>query len=495
MSEKRLKLHWVTAIIEVLQTAKEMILPLLVLVFAKGFNSSGSGKWYLDYLSFIIFGVIIISFAILGIIKWKRFEYWFEEEELRVEYGLFVKKKRYIPLDRIQSLDYTEGILHRPFKLVKVKVETAGNSSGKESEVELTAITKDAANWIEAEIAKAKQRRKTSGGTDYKAVDEEFEVVQEELKAKSVFQMNSKDLLILATTSGGIGIILSGVGIFLSQFADLIPFDLMYEEVSGFIKFGLLFVAIAVFLGFLVVWLLSVGMTFFSYYGFSVTLDQEDIVITKGLLEKKKMTVPLNRVQSVRIIENPVRQPFGYASVVIDSAGGGGDDGARINLFPLIKKNKVYEALSEIFPDLLVDVAVQKLPARSRAMYYRIDFIWMIPVLGAICYYFYPYGFYALLIVPIVMLFGVWQHRASGYALTGNQLTMRYRGFSVHTAFLMKKRIQSMDMKQNYFNRRNRVATISSNVKSGMSTFNAQIRHMEIEDAERIMAWYEPSGK
>lgn len=495
MSEKRLKLHWVTAIIEVLQTAKEMILPLLVLVFAKGFNSSGSGKWYLDYLSFIIFGVIIVSFAVLGIIKWKRFEYWFEEEELRVEYGLFVKKKRYIPLDRIQSLDYTEGILHRPFKLVKVKVETAGNSSGKESEVELTAITKDAANWIEAEVAKAKQRRKTNGLPEHGSVEDEFVDMQEEPSAKSIFHMNPKDLLILATTSGGIGIILSGVGIFLSQFADLIPFDLMYEEVSGFIKFGLLFVAIAVFLGFLVVWLLSVAMTFFSYYGFTVSLDQEDIVITRGLLEKKKMTVPLNRVQSIRIIENPVRQPFGYASVVIDSAGGGGADGAKINLFPLVKKKEIYGALSEVFPDLIVDVAVQKLPPRSRAMYFRIDFVWMLPVLGAICYYFYPYGLYSLLIVPIVMLFGVWQHRAAGYALTGNQLTMRFRGFSKHTAFLMKKRIQSMEMKQNYFNRRKEVATVASNVKSGMTVFKAQIRHMEIEDAERIIDWYQPSGK
>lgn len=33
------------------------------------------------------------------------------------------------------------------------------------------------------------------------------------------------------------------------------------------------------------------------------------------------MTVPLNRVQSVRIIENPFRQLFGYAAVAIDSAG------------------------------------------------------------------------------------------------------------------------------------------------------------------------------
>ena len=119
----------------------------------------GTGKWYLDYLTFIIFGVLLIVFFVTGIIKWKRFVYWFEDDELRIEYGLFVKKKRYIPFDRIQSLDYTEGILHRPLKLVKVKVETAGNTASLKSEAELTAITKEAAAQIEAEMAEAKRRK------------------------------------------------------------------------------------------------------------------------------------------------------------------------------------------------------------------------------------------------------------------------------------------------------------------------------------------------
>ena len=38
--------------------------------------------------------------------------------------------------------------------------------------------------------------------------------------------MTGKDLLILATTSGGIGLILSGVLIFLAQFADVLPIEL-----------------------------------------------------------------------------------------------------------------------------------------------------------------------------------------------------------------------------------------------------------------------------
>ena len=162
-----------------------------------------------------------------------------------------------------------------------------------------------------------------------------------EPQAKSVFTMSAKDLLILATTSGGIGIILSGAGIFLSQFADMIPFEWMYEEISGFIKFGAL-----AHCDCCVFWLCRcmgiIGrddiLVVLWFYGFAWM--NEDIVITRGLLEKKRMTVPLNRVQSVRIIENPFRQLFGYAAVAIDSAGGGGAEGAKINLFPLVKKNR-----------------------------------------------------------------------------------------------------------------------------------------------------------
>ena len=152
-----------------------------------------------------------------------------------------MKKKRYIPFDRIQSLDYTEGILHRPFKLVKVKVETAGSSTSKKAEAELTAITKEAAERIEREIADAK-----SGKRVLRVEDGEDAVefpIEEEPQAKPIFKMSAKDLLILATTSGGIGIILSGAAIFLSQFAELIPFEWMYEELSGFIKFGALLIA------------------------------------------------------------------------------------------------------------------------------------------------------------------------------------------------------------------------------------------------------------
>lgn len=493
MSNTRYKLHWITALIEMLKTLKEMIIPLLVLVFANGFKDEGTGLWYVDYWSYILFGILIITFLVTGIIKWKRFVYWFEDDELRIEYGLFVKKKRYIPFDRIQSLDYTEGILHRPLQLVKVKVETAGGSATSKAEADLTAITKEAASRIEFEMAEAKRRKEAV------EVDDEIEPVMEKEKeissAQSVFMMSIKDLFILATTSGGVGLILSGAFIFLMQFGEILPYETVYGELAKFVKFGALIVALALFAGLVVVWGISVAMTFLSYYNFSVVLEKEDIVITRGLIEKKRATVPLNRIQSVRIIENPLRQLFGYATVVIDNAGGGIGEGATINLFPLVKKVHINGPLQEIFPDISLEEPENKLPERGKRYYYRIDFLWMLPVIGAVTYFFFPYGLLSLVLLPIVIALGLWQHRSAAYAVSGQQLTMRYRGFRLQTVYLMKKRIQSMEMKQNYFHKKKNVATLSARVKSGASMLNAQVRHMEKAEAERILEWYEPSAK
>lgn len=489
MSNERYQLHWVTALLSVLKTLKEMIVPIVILVFVNGVNDTG--KWYFDYLTFIIFGFLIITFFVTGIIKWKRYVYWFEDNELRIEYGLFVKKKRYIPFDRIQSLDYTEGILHRPFNLVKVSVETAGGSASVKAEAELTAITKEAAEVIEREIAEAKKEKRepvdVAEGLD---LLNEVEVAP---SVQNIFSMSSKSLLALATTSGGVGLILSGVIVFLMQFIDVLPIEEIYAEVSIFIKSGVILIAILVILALLAVWGISVGMTFLAYYNFTVQVVDKDIVITRGLLEKRRVTVPLNRVQSVRVVANPLRQLFGYATVIIDNAGGGiSGEGAKINLFPLVKKGTIETPLKALFPELVLEKPTNKLPKRSKKFYYRIYCYLMMPVLAVTSYYLFPFGILSFLVIPVLILWGLSRHRSAAYEIYGNQLTMRFRGISVQTVYVMKKRIQSMQLKQNYFHRKSKVATVSASIKSGAIAFEAEVKHMEQQDAERILSWYEP---
>lgn len=499
MSEKN-RLHWVTAVIELLKTLKEAIIPLVVIVVANGIGREKSGNFWLDNLTLLIFGVFIVFTAVAGYIKWKRFVYWFEDGELRIEHGLFVKKKRYIPFERIQSVDYTEGILHRPFGLVKVKIETAGNSSVLEgAEADLTAVTREEADRVSTVISEAKRRRRT-GAQEVPESDEETvgavpaeEPVEE---AKTLFRMRRKEIFLLATFSGRIGLIFSGIAIFLSQFSDILPYEAIYDELVAFIRFGVFMVAAAVLALMLVGWVLSVAWTYLGFYGFTVSFDGDDLFISRGLLEKKRVTVPLKRIQAVRVSENPFQKLLGYVSVKVHSAGGSVQEaGSAIGLFPLVRKREVDGLLAELFPEIDSSLELNRMPERSRPFYYRLDFFWVLPLVAAAGYFLFPYGLLALLIIPVIILTGLWQHRSAGWAVTGRQLTVRWRDFTLHTVYVFRKRVQSLQERQTIFQKRRNVATVTAAFKSGVMPSKAPIRHIDEADADRLMDWYDPRNR
>jgi len=488
MSKEKYKLHPISALINFVKVLKEMLLPLIVIILANGFG--GDSGFLGNLFTFGMYGIILLLLLISGYVKWKRFRYWFEDEELRIEYGLFVKKKRYIPFERIQSLNYTEGIFHRPFGLVKVKVETAGGGATKEAEAELTAITKAAAEQIKKEMLAAKVRDPQL---------QEVELNEETLEIKEkppLYTMSQKDLIILASTSGGIGVFFSGLAVLVSQLSDVIPYEAIYNEIVVFIRFGVLMVALAIFAFILVAWLASVILTFINYYQFTIRLEDEDIIITRGLLEKKKMTIPLSRIQAVRIIESPVRELFGYAAVVVDSAGGSlTDKDETMRLFPLIKRAQLNELLHLIFPQLNLEPSFTLVPKRSRKFFYRLDYLWIIPVVGVTTYFFFPYGLLSLLLIPLSFVLGIWQHRTAGFYKNNLQLVARYRVFSRVTIWMEKKRIQSMTQRTTYFQKKSGVSSIQTNIKSGGGSTEATIPHIELEDAEALLEWFEPNRK
>ncbi len=490
MSNEIYRLHPVSAIISSVKALKSMILPVAIIIISNGFNFSfnfRSEYFFETVLLFGVWGVAAVLALVGGIVKWRTFVYWFEDGELRVKYGLFVKKKRYIPFERIQSLNYHEGIFHRIFGLVKVQVETAGNKGGK-PEAELTAIRKNAADVIEQEMRRAKTQVA-------KHLDEEQSPEQQvgEITAPAIYHMSMRDLLVLATTSGGIGVVLSGLAAIVSQFSDIIPYDEVFHELADFAKVGAFLVAVMVMFVLIVAWLVSVVITLVNYYDYTVRIEDEKLMITKGLLEKKRITLPLNRIQAIRIVENPLRQVFGFATVVVESAGGNGENGRdkKIALFPLIKKQDCLQTLVQLFPEMNWQPEFTRAPKRARPFFYRIDFFWLVPIIGACSYYIYPYGLLSLLLIPLSILLGVWQHRTAGYMIDGKQLAMQYRIFSRITLFMEKKRIQSMESSQTYFQKRKQVMSIKATVMSGMSGMTGNVPSIEQRDAETILSWYE----
>ena len=76
--------------------------------------------------------------------------------------------------------------------------------------------------------------------------------------------------MLLASTSGGAGVVISAVIAFVFQFDELIPYEKVFNELKGFISNGLVFVSTIVFLILLLAWLISVVGTMIKYADFTI---------------------------------------------------------------------------------------------------------------------------------------------------------------------------------------------------------------------------------
>ena len=484
MSEYK-RLHPISAVSSFVKQLKDLIVPF---VFLFVLNNRGEKNGFWDYMPLLSMAAVLVIVLVLGIVKWLRFTYRVEDSELRIEYGLFVKKKRYIPIERIQSLNFSEGILHRPFGLVKVKVETAGSSNARESEAELTAILKEEALELEKMIYREKK------GQD---VTPEFPETQSGIRGEeeSFFTLSSKDMWVLAATSGGVGVIISGVALFLSQFNELIPYQAVYEEMAVFVKSGVFIITLTVFVGLILAWFLSIVWTFIIYGDFKIKIVDDHIVMTRGLLEKKQVTVPLNRVQGIRVVENPLRQLLGYCTVHIENAGGSvlEKDSTSIKLFPLVKKNRIPELLNRLFPEYAIHHEFKRLPSRSLRRYVFRQSIWVLIPTAAACFFFWPYGLWAAMFVIPLGFLGYLQYRAGGFRIDDGQLSLQYRSVLKNTMYMKKNRIQSLDTKQSWFQSRKELGSLSTTVKSGETGYSSPVRDLEKEDLHRIVSWFSHS--
>src|SRR5699024_10624124 len=172
---------------------------------------------------FLIFAGIFVVFLILySILSWWRFIYYVEGDELRIEQGVFIRKKRYISKHRIHKIDLTAKVIHRLFKLISVQVDTASNSGN--AEVRLSAIR----------FQEAAQLRKLL--QTYRASDDDDTNERE----TTIQKISWRRLFIAGSTSGSAGVIVLAALTLFSQIEDLIPRKVFNMAFDWFVNVGVI---------------------------------------------------------------------------------------------------------------------------------------------------------------------------------------------------------------------------------------------------------------
>jgi len=114
--------HPAAALANAFDIIRGNFITIIILIFV------GSGGDQGQFTLYWIFGTFV-ALLIWGGISWFRFQFSVYDGELKIEQGVFVRKKLYLTSDRIQVIDISAGVVQRLFGLVAVEVKTAGSSS------------------------------------------------------------------------------------------------------------------------------------------------------------------------------------------------------------------------------------------------------------------------------------------------------------------------------------------------------------------------------
>lgn len=429
----------------------------------------------------IIVGVYILIVGVLGTISWFRYSYWVDDNALHMEYGVFVRTKRTISKNRIQSIDLTESIIHRVFKLAKVNIETA--SSGQQAEAALAAVKYKKGIELREQL---KYRKSTAEG----------ELLEEEEIAETKKQISFKDLLLAGMTSGGLGIILGFFFFGLSEVEEFIPETVYDVTLEWFITTSIMTVILLVLMMLILVWILSVGWTLIRYGKFTIKRVDDELLITRGLLEKKQLTIPLHRIQAVGLEENILRQPFGYASIVAEVAGGSSDKqtDASVLLFPIMKKSEIQGFLETFVPGFSWDLETEedwKQPPKQAIKFYVFRSAILFLILGAALFYFLPaYSWAGLFILGLAFYRGWLSYKDAGYSMAGDRLLLRYRLLKRVTILLYPKRIQAFQQAQHPLQRKDNLASMKVSIISSIGGKHYRVKDLREEDIDVLNDLY-----
>lgn len=475
MSEYK-RLHPLSIVFNVIQIMKDALLPFAVIIF----SSLMQGRF--GNLLWLFIGVpVVIGLAIgWGVLSWLRYQFMVEDGVLKVERGVLFRKKQYIARSRIQTIDLVEGLVQRLFGVVKLQVQTAG---GQKPEAIMSAVSRVDAEQIRRQLLEIDADQHNCA--EEQNVDGERPTL---VDSNPSYRLSGPRLLIMAITSSSIGVVASFLAAGYSQVGNFLGDDNVFHYLTDWLyEMPIVFTIVGALL---FSWVLAIAGTVLKYYGFSIRLSGEKLHISRGLLERRQVAIPLARIQAIRIVESPLRQPFGWLAVYVESAGYGKGKGESTLLFPLLKRSELLAFIASMAPQFLVEYELNRLPRRSMRKFVIMHTLVALLLSAPFCY-FAPWGYMALLLVPISAAWGFAKYKESGWTWVdgSRMLIMQSRLIARTIVYIPKNRIQYFELKQSPFQRKTELATISATVASnGQSGSSFQVKHIANEDSSYLLA-------
>lgn len=304
-------------------------------------------RWILPAIA-----VVIVFAAIAGFVSWYFTRFIIDDEELRIETGAVFKNSKKVPFERVQSIDVIQPLAARMFGLAELRIEAgAGDSTiklrylsrSKAGQLRDYLLTR--AHGDRAQVSDAMKAPGASALTDLSTADRPLVTVSAG-RLIGGFVLSSEWLI-----TAGITIVVLAVTAW---------FDVMSYALPGLIP--LLIGAVSM-----------IGRRVIAMFNFTLAESPRGLRIARGLTNLTSQSVPINRIQGIKLSQPLLWQPFGWYRIDVDILGyaagssENNESGATSVLLPVATDSEVALALSRVLPGVdLEQIELHPSPRRAR---------------------------------------------------------------------------------------------------------------------------------
>ncbi|HEX8320113.1 PH domain-containing protein [Longimicrobium sp.] len=461
------RLHPLTFGFASFKIARNMIWPAL----AGGFSIGGQFGGFVP----VFVGVLAVPALIGAALTYARYRWLLTGDELLLRSGVLNRQDRAIPLARVQNVEVRQSLVQRVFGVAELRVETAG--AGAEAEAVLSVLSLADAQSVRADLL---ARRRGVRAVESVEADGIPAVIDQELAdAPPLARLSTAYVLAAGATANETGVIAAAMAGLL-QFADDLPSPfldqavdrIMVEMGGGFAAIAALVLAAMLVFG----WLISIVGAVVRYHGFTLWRVGDELRKRYGLLTVHEASIPLKRVQAVRVEESIIRRAFGLASLMIETAGGApGQRGGAEAFVPIARRDAVGPLVGGIFGGMDLD-GVRFEPVHPRAQrrivlrYLRTLLILWVPFWAARWLQVEPMGSMApwiALLLPLPWVAARLQYRSRGWALAPGYAVARSGVLRRVTWIVPDAKLQTLHLSASPFQRRLGLSTLVLDTAAG----------------------------
>lgn len=423
-------------------------------------------------LFLIIFGILLLI-LLVSVLKYLNFKFHVSGEGFHLQKGIINKENIIIPRAKIQNVYIKQNLLQQLINVSSLAIETA---SDDKAEVEISALP--TATALELQKLLISEKR-----TELTQEDEPkiyYKASIQKLFLEGITNNHFKSFLVIIT-------FFSGLYYENKAYLQELQFD---EKVDGLLQADeqsfsnmILINMILIIVMLLMVVLFSIGKTFLLNFNLQVTEQNNNLSISKGLLNKVNLNLLPSRIQTLTVTTNKLKQLFQLHTLHIKQAMTSKDQKENMSVVGLNALQVDY-LISHLYKDYVTPETKLKPEFYFKRLAIIRSFV-IIFLLNIVFLILNDINFYLLNLIAIPYAYFYVKHTylKAFYSINERHVTVESGFIDSKKHILEVHKIQSVSFTQSVFQKRNNIASLVIATASG----SVKIPHIKEDHARSVM--------